>query len=131
MTDSGALMHLDQMLEAAEHAIATVEGMDELEFLNDTVIQKAVAMNLVIVGEAVSRLLKEHVDLVSRHPEIEWRAITSMRNRIAHGYSSVDFKVVWSTTQEGLPQLARCLPAIIRDIELKYPSALIKPTPES
>ena len=41
-----------------------------------------------------------------------------MRNRVAHGYFSVDLEVVWQTVQTALPELLERLPAIRADAEV-------------
>lgn len=44
------------------------------------------------------------------HPEVPWRAMRGMRNRIAHGYFDINLEVVWETVQTALPELLRKLP---------------------
>lgn len=43
-------------------------------------------LNLVIIGEAATKLLKDYKQFLDQHPDIPWRSIKGMRNRIAHGY---------------------------------------------
>jgi uncharacterized protein with HEPN domain len=49
------------------------------------------------------------------HPEVPWRNIRSMRNRIAHGYFDIDLDIVWDTVQIALPELLRQLPTLQRE----------------
>ncbi|MGJ0391604.1 MAG: HepT-like ribonuclease domain-containing protein [Methylocystis sp.] len=106
------VLHLDRMLEAARLTTSYVEGMDEAEFLADSRTQQAVAMNLIIIGEAVIRIPQDDPDFLVRHPERPWRQMTGMRNRIAHGYFDVNMRVVWETSQAFVPQLLSRLPEI-------------------
>lgn len=55
------------------------------------------------IGEAASRLSD---DVVQAHPEIPWRQIVAMRNRVVHGYFDVDLDVLWSAVSVDVPQLA-------------------------
>jgi uncharacterized protein with HEPN domain len=80
-----------------------VEGIDRDRYLRDTLIQRAVAMSLVTIGEAVAKLLRINPDFVMAHPEIPWGAVVGMRNRIAHGYYGLDFQVIWDTIQDSIP----------------------------
>ncbi len=51
------------------------------------------------------------------HPEVPWRSMRGMRNRMAHGYFDIDLNVVWETAQEWLPVLLQQLPAVRQDAE--------------
>jgi uncharacterized protein with HEPN domain len=55
-----------------------------------------------VLGEAAKRLSPE---LRARHPDIPWRAIAGMRDRLVHGYDDVDLDLVWKTVSEDLPAL--------------------------
>ena len=71
-------------------------------------------MNLVIIGEAAAKLLQNSAEFLEQYPEVPWRNMRGMRNRIAHGYFDVDLNVVWDTVQTALPSLSERLPAITR-----------------
>ena len=61
-------------------------------------------MNLLVIGEAVRRLDQ---NLLVAEPDIPWLRIIAMRNRIAHGYSSLHFDVIWTIVSTELdPQLS-------------------------
>ncbi|MGN6388146.1 MAG: HepT-like ribonuclease domain-containing protein [Burkholderiaceae bacterium] len=62
-----------------------------------------------MLGEAATRLMQEHAALVERHPDVPWKQMTGMRNRIAHGYFDIDLDIVWATVQTALPALFRQL----------------------
>lgn len=82
-----------------------VEGMSKADFLADTRTQQAVVMNMIIIGEVASCLLLDHPEFTQANPGIPWRSMKGMRNRIAHGYFEVDFRIVWETVQTSLPDL--------------------------
>ena len=107
--------YLDHMLEAAQQACSYIEGLCIKDFLADKRTQQAVILNLVIIGEAATKLLKDYSQFLERHPEVPWRSMKGMRNRIAHGYFDIDLDVVWATVRTALPQLLERLPAIRED----------------
>ena len=72
-------------------------------------------MNIVIVGEAATKLLQSYGEFLGRHPELPWQSMKGMRNRIAHGYFDINLDVVWDTTQTALPQLLERLSFIRQD----------------
>ena len=107
--------YLDHMLEAAQQACSYVENMGKDDFLSDKRTQQAVVMNLIIIGEAATKVMDLNVEFVASHLEIPWRSMRGMRNRIAHGYFDINLDVVWDTVQTALPELLERLPAIRQD----------------
>jgi uncharacterized protein with HEPN domain len=101
------------MAEAIAQACSYVEGMRKDEFLADTRTQDAVILKLLVVGEAAAQLVAECTEFVDQHPEIPWKQMRAMRNRMAHGYFDINLDVVWDTVQSSLPELGRQI-AVIR-----------------
>jgi uncharacterized protein with HEPN domain len=62
----------------------------------------AVSFELAILGEAVKRLSDE---FRARHPEIPWRKIAGMRDRIIHGYHEIDLDELWNAAVHDVPVL--------------------------
>lgn len=75
-------------------------------FLQDWVLQSAIAYQLQVVGEAASRL-SSPVRLA--HPDIPWRSIIGMRNIIVHDDARLDATIIWRTASERVPELIRAL----------------------
>lgn len=109
--------YLDHMLEAARQACSYVEGMAKDDFMVDKRTQQAVILNVVIIGEAATKLLKDHEPFLDRFPDVPWRSMKGMRNRVAHGYFDINLEVVWDTVQTALPVLLARLPSIRADAE--------------
>jgi uncharacterized protein with HEPN domain len=97
------------ILQATVQVAAYVEGMTKADFLADKRTQQAVILNLVIIGEAATKLTDRHPEAAAAHPGIEWQAMRGMRNRIAHGYYDINLDVVWETVAAALPDLAKRL----------------------
>ena len=55
-----------------------------------------------IVGEAASRLSAETRE---RNPDIRWREVVGMRNRLVHACFDIDLRLVWDTVDGDLPAL--------------------------
>jgi uncharacterized protein with HEPN domain len=104
--------YLDHIRQAASEACTFVEGMDKDAFFADRRTQQAVIMSLIIIGEAATKLMDGHADFAQAHPEVPWRSMRGMRNRIAHGYFDINLDVVWETVQSALPELLKQLPVV-------------------
>ena len=100
---------LQHMQEAVQQSLDYVEGWTKDDFLADKRTQQAVILNLIILGEAATKLMDHYPDVCAAHPKIEWRSIRGMRNRIAHGYYDIDMDVVWETVSVALPLLVKRL----------------------
>jgi len=87
-----------------------VEAMQEIESafrFNDAVIR-----NLEVMGEAVRQV---SATTRSAHPDIPWRQIAGTRDRVIHGYFTVDLEIVWEIVETELPPLHQRLAAFVTD----------------
>jgi len=103
------------MEQAAADACSFTEGLAKLEFLEDKRTQQAVIMNLIIIGEAATKVMDSHANFTQSHPDVPWRRMRGMRNRMAHGYFDMNLDVVWETVQTALPELLKQLNALRPD----------------
>lgn len=102
--------YLEHIRQAATDAISFVEGLDKDEFLEDRRTQQAIVMSLVIIGEASTKIMDQHPDFTVQNPQVPWRSMRGMRNRIAHGYFDINLEMVWDTVRIALPELLESLP---------------------
>ena len=93
---------LKDILTGCRKIEAIVAATDEATFLSDEVMSAAVLHHLTVIGEAISRLSQE---LRERHPEIPWRQIVAVRNRIVHAYFDLDWQILWITANVDVPEL--------------------------
>ena len=89
-----------------------MEGLDRNTFAQDKKTQQAVILNLILIGEEATKILKDHEAFALQHAHIPWRAMKGMRNRIAHGYYEINMDTVWDTVQQALPPLVIQLQSI-------------------
>jgi uncharacterized protein with HEPN domain len=103
MKRKSPLAPIGHMLECAEWAISYIDGMGKEDFLDDRRTQQAVIMNLLVIGEMASRLARDHQEFWEKYPQAPWRHMTSMRNRIAHGYFDLSLDTIWDTASTSFP----------------------------
>ena len=104
---------LEDMLEAAQKILSYTKGMSFNDFINDDKTIDAAVRNFEIIGEAANRVPD---DFKLDHPEIEWRRMTSLRNRIIHEYFGVDYATVWKIKEENVPELTDYIQQALDDL---------------
>lgn len=102
--------YLDHIRQSASDACGFIKGMRKEEFLSDKRTQQAVIMNIVIIGEAATKIMDRYPEFIETNPKIPWRSMRGMRNRITHGYFDINLDLVWDTVQTALPELLDHLP---------------------
>jgi uncharacterized protein with HEPN domain len=91
---------LKDILRTMEAIESFVANMDFDAFNRDLKTKSAVLAQLAIMGEA-AKLLPESVR--TANPDIEWKRMAGMRDRLIHGYFRVDYALVWHTITRVLP----------------------------
>ncbi len=109
--------YIDHIQQPAGDARSFVNGQSKDDFLADKRTQQAVILSLIIIGEAATKVMDGYGLFAQAHPEVPWRSMRNMRNRMAHGYFDVNLDVVWETAQEWLVDLLMQLPAVRQDAE--------------
>jgi uncharacterized protein with HEPN domain len=94
------------MLDHAREAVAMVRGRPRRDLDADRILQLAITRVLEIIGEAANRVTKEGR---AKYAEIPWHEVITTRNRIVHGYDTVDYDIVWKIINEELPVLIAAL----------------------
>lgn len=114
MSDRPVDLLLDDMVERIERINRYVGGMSREAFLADSKTIDSVVRNLEVIGEAANRLPPE---FCARHPEIPWRRIVGLRNRIVHEYFDVDIDLVWEIVSSELPTLRSQVTGLRRTLD--------------
>jgi len=86
-----------------------VKGWGIDDFVNDNMLQSAVVLKLVVIGEEARKLPEE----VAVAIDLPWRHIVGFRNLAVHEYFVLDLKQVWTTVQEDLPEMVQKLEAYL------------------
>lgn len=104
---------LAEMIAAGERIITLVRRLDPMQPDSDRDLLDALLWNFTVLGEASAQVSNE---LKSSHPEASWADPVRLRNRIVHGYWSVEVDVLVSTARDDVPGLVEALRAIGSDM---------------
>jgi len=106
------LIFLRHMLDYAREAVDMIADKNREDLHKERMLELSLIRLIEIVGEAAGRVsLSNQV----KYPEIPWREVIGMRNRLIHGYDSVDLNILWDTIELDLPPLITKLEKILTD----------------
>jgi len=90
------------------------------KFNSDEVLKKAFVRSLEIIGEAVKKIPPH---FRKKYSFVPWREITGMRDRLIHEYFGVNYKIVWKTVKEEIPELEENIKEIFKREGFNYEKA--------
>lgn len=108
------LIRLKHMLDASTEILEFTRDKNREDLVNDRKLNLSVVHLLEIIGEAASGISTEAQD---NYPQIPWKVIIGMRNRLIHGYFDIDLEIVWKTVTQDIPPLIPELEKIIKSQE--------------
>jgi uncharacterized protein with HEPN domain len=93
---------LNDILSTCEKILLFTEGMDCAGFTHDPKTIFAVIHALEIIGEAAKRIPE---DVRRKYPQIPWREMAAIRDKLIHDYYEINPEVLWKTIREDIPNL--------------------------
>ena len=96
--------------EAIERAVSFTAELNYDQFLSDEKTMWAVYSQIIVIGEATTRISQE---FQQQHSEVPWRKIISMRHHLVHGYDEIRWERVWETVTVDLPLLKTAIEPLI------------------
>ncbi len=102
MSEHDPKIRLLHMRDYVRKALAIVEGKTRADLEADEILCLALTHLVELVGEAANKYPPEKQ---KHYPSIAWPKIISMRNRLIHGYGSVDHDILWDAVTRNFPPL--------------------------
>ena len=87
-------LYVEDILKSIEKIKRCTAGMSFKDFIRDEKTIDAVLRNLEIIGEVAKNVSEE---IRQKYPQIPWKEIAGMRDRLIHAYFGVDLEIVWQT----------------------------------
>jgi uncharacterized protein with HEPN domain len=104
-------VYIQDILECVNIILDYTDHKTEFEFLNDQMLQDAVTRRFEIIGEATSKITEPYR---LSNPNIPWRLMKEMRNKLIHEYFGISAITIYSTIKQDLPLLKQQLEDLVK-----------------
>jgi uncharacterized protein with HEPN domain len=109
MKDRELRDYINDLTEACEDILSFTKGMSYSDFASDKKTINAVIRSLEVIGEATKKL---PASFRSNYPDMPWKQMTGMRDKLIHDYFGIDIQMVWQAVEKHIPHIL----ALIREI---------------
>jgi uncharacterized protein with HEPN domain len=111
---SSPLEYLRHILDETQFIMKRTEGVSAESFSGDDTLKRAIVRSIEIIGEATKKISG---DLKEVYPQVEWKSMAGMRDRLIHDYFGIDYELVWDVVQNKIPSLRNAIEEILRKEE--------------
>lgn len=103
-------LYIDDIRECIVFIERYMVQINEEEFMNDILLQDAIARRLEIIGEATKNIPKA---LKDKNKHVPWVEMAHLRDLIAHEYYEVSLKRIWLTIKKRVPVMKEAMKKIV------------------
>lgn len=111
-----SLIFIKHVLESIRLIESFSKPLTKEKLAKNELRQSAILRELEVVGEAVKNLPEE---FTNKYPNVEWKKIAGLRDKLIHHYFGVDLNIVWEVIEKDLPSLKKKLEEILSKEEQK------------
>jgi len=106
-------IYLEHIIDETAFIIKESRQLKFDDLIKNEVLKRAIIRSLEIIGEAIKNISKE---LKDRHPDIEWKKIAGIRDKLIHDYFGVDWNIVWDVINVQIHDLNVKINKILKEI---------------
>ncbi len=105
---------LEDILDCITKIEGYIKGADKKTLFSESWLEDAILHRLEIIGEAAKNVPE---DFRKKHPEVEWKKISGLRDKLIHAYFGVSLERVWLVVTDDLPPLKEKIQKILAELE--------------
>ncbi|GAG07835.1 unnamed protein product [marine sediment metagenome] len=102
------------ILDEIDFLIDSSKGLEYEVLIKDETLKRAFVRSLEVIGEATKNISSE---FRQKHPDIEWRELTGLRDKLVHRYFGVKWEIVWDVVKSKIPQLKERIEGVLEEME--------------
>jgi uncharacterized protein with HEPN domain len=106
--------YIQDILDSIDDIRDFVAGMTFDQFTKDRKTINAVIRSIEVIGEAAKRIPES---LRSKHPEIPWKKMAGMQDKMIHEYAGVDLEILWKVATEEIPLIKPPMQNVLSSLE--------------
>lgn len=106
--------YLRHILDETKYLTAATKGIRKSQFQKNQTVKRAFVRSIEIIGEASKKVSPEFKE---RYPDIDWKAMAGMRDRLIHDYFGIDYDLVWDVVINKIPLLKKRVEEILQSEE--------------
>jgi len=111
-------VYLRHIMDAFVQIERYTDGVSHDDFMENRLLQDGVIRQLEVMGEAARNLTE---DLRNEYPNIPWRQMIGLRNRMIHAYFNVNLQIIWEIIQGDIPNLKKDINYVLEIHNKKKP----------
>jgi len=106
------MVFIRHILEEIRYLVQESEGLEYKDFVNNETLKRAFVRSLEVIGEATKNVSAEFRE---RYPNIKWREMAGLRDKLIHHYFGVNLKRVWDVVVTQIPKLKAQIGVILKE----------------